>query len=109
MPMYRKKPVVIEAEHVDRDKLHRLSPQFLAAVYHDQCPGAPLYENGRAEPHVHTLEGPLRLADGDWIIKGVKGEFYPCKPDIFAATYEQVYDVPSGEDRARDTVAKSVP
>lgn len=38
---------------------------------------------------VATLEGPLRAAPGDWIIKGIKGEFYPCKPDIFEATYER--------------------
>lgn len=38
--------------------------------------------------HVHTLEGPLHVSDGDWIITGVKGEKYPCKPDVFAATYE---------------------
>ena len=82
---YRKK---VDAERVDRDKLHRLSPEFRAAVHHDLCAGAPLYENGRAEPHVHTLEGPLAISDGDWLIKGVRGEFYPCTPDIFAATYE---------------------
>ena len=93
MPMYRKKPVIIAAERVDRDKLHRLSPEFREAVYHDTCPGAPLYENGRAEPHVHTLEGPLRISDGDWIIKGVQGEFYPCKNTIFLQTYEPVEEV----------------
>jgi len=37
---------------------------------------------------IHTLEGVMLTQPGDWIIKGVKGEFYPCKPDIFAATYE---------------------
>lgn len=37
---------------------------------------------------IRTLEGVMEARDGDWIIKGVKGEFYPCKPDIFAATYE---------------------
>lgn len=37
---------------------------------------------------IDTLEGTMRADRGDWIIKGVKGEFYPCKPDIFAATYE---------------------
>lgn len=37
-----------------------------------------------------TLEGAMLAEDGDWIIKGVKGEFYPCKPDIFEATYEEV-------------------
>jgi hypothetical protein len=39
---------------------------------------------------IDTLEGKMTARPGDWIIKGVKGEFYPCKPDIFAATYEEV-------------------
>lgn len=39
---------------------------------------------------IFTLEGPLLASVGDWIIRGVKGEFYPCKPDIFEATYEPV-------------------
>jgi len=39
-----------------------------------------------------TWEGTMRASKGDWIIKGVKGEFYPCKPDIFADTYEEVSD-----------------
>lgn len=43
---------------------------------------------------IHTLEGDMVAADGDWIIKGIAGEFYPCKPDIFAATYEEC-DTPS--------------
>ena len=74
---FRKKPVVIEAQ------------QFRA----DKCP-LPFARDGvmlfTADIgwHVETLEGPLRVSDGDWIIKGVKGEFYPCKPDVFAATYE---------------------
>lgn len=38
--------------------------------------------------YIGTLEGEMRVSPGDWIIKGVKGELYPCKPDIFAATYE---------------------
>lgn len=38
--------------------------------------------------HVHTLEGWLKVSIDDWVIKGIKGEFYPCKPDIFEATYE---------------------
>lgn len=40
------------------------------------------------ELKIHTLEGTMTATEGDWIIKGVKGEFYPCKPDIFEATYE---------------------
>lgn len=46
------------------------------------------FRNG--ELVIATLEGPLRASDGDWIIKGVKGEFYPCKPDIFEMMYEEV-------------------
>jgi len=38
---------------------------------------------------IHTLEGDVHASEGDWVIKGVKGEFYPCKPDIFVATYEK--------------------
>jgi hypothetical protein len=41
-------------------------------------------------PVIRTLEGPMHVTPGDWIITGVKGECYPCKPDIFAATYEEV-------------------
>jgi hypothetical protein len=41
-------------------------------------------------PYIRTLEGNMYVMPGDWIIKGVKGEFYPCKPDIFELTYEAV-------------------
>ena len=40
---------------------------------------------------IHTLEGDMTAEPGDWIIQGIKGEFYPCKPDIFGESYEQVY------------------
>jgi len=77
MPKFRKKPVVIEAV------------QFVAANFNqieEFVGGDAEFRDG--ELIVATLEGPLRAAPNDWIIKGVKGEFYPCKPDIFAATYE---------------------
>ena len=41
---------------------------------------------------IHTLEGTMRCSNGDYIIKGINGEFYPCKPDIFEKTYEPVND-----------------
>lgn len=41
---------------------------------------------------IDTLEGTMNASFGDWVIKGVNGEFYPCKPDIFAKTYEPVED-----------------
>jgi hypothetical protein len=62
MAKFRKKPVVIEA------------------VRHD----------GPEPMPIKTLEGTMLAQPGDWIITGVKGERYPCKPDIFAATYEMV-------------------
>lgn len=40
--------------------------------------------------YIPTLEGDMHVTQGDWIIRGVQGEFYPCKPDIFEATYEKV-------------------
>lgn len=51
-------------------------------------PDGVLFRHG--SPYCETLEGPLKVSPGDWIIKGVNGEFYPCKPDIFAATYDPV-------------------
>lgn len=51
------------------------------------------WDNNPMTPYkasIETLEGYLDVSVGDWIIKGVKGEFYPCKPDIFEATYEKV-------------------
>lgn len=76
MPMFRKKPVVIEAIQF-RGNFDELE-SFVG--------GDANFTNG--ELVIATLEGALHASDGDWIIKGVKGEFYPCKPDIFAATYE---------------------
>ncbi len=84
---YRKKPVVIEAELFDRDKKHRLSDEFRTAICNCGETGSVLSSDCW---HIHTLEGAMIVRDLDYIIKGVKGEFYPCKPDIFAATYEAV-------------------
>jgi hypothetical protein len=78
MPLFRKKPVVIEAI------------QFVGNFDEiEQFCGGDAEWRGK-ELVVATLEGPLHASDKDWIIKGIKGEFYPCKPDIFDATYEEV-------------------
>lgn len=79
MAKFRKKPVVIEAVRFTKANFEEIE-KFVG--------GDAEFRDG--ELIVATLEGPLRAADGDWIIRGVKGEFYPCKPDIFAATYEPV-------------------
>jgi hypothetical protein len=79
---FRKKPVVIEAEQFIERNGNRLP-------FVEGHRRGPLYfRDGRW--WVNTLEGPLCVSNGDWIIKGVKGEFYPCKPDIFEQTYERV-------------------
>ena len=52
--------------------------------------GAYMPSGPDADIAIRTLEGEMRAIPGDWIIRGVQGEFYPCKPDIFAATYEPV-------------------
>ncbi len=62
MAKFRKKPVIIEA--------YQTNAEFV----------------------IHTLEGDMKASPGDWIITGVKGERYPCKPDVFEASYEPVLD-----------------
>lgn len=80
---FKKKPVVIEAWHFDGrlDTSKTLPDEIKKDVLHFR-----LVQDGTLQ--IQTLEGPIYASVGDWIIKGVKGEFYPCKPDIFAATYE---------------------
>ena len=60
MPSFRKKPVIVEAERLDKPVV------------------------------IETLEGEMKAGRGDWLIKGVQGEFYPCKDDIFRQTYEPI-------------------
>jgi len=79
---FMKKPVVIEAEQWDGTSLGAERVAALIGTH------GGLLRNGVWE--IRTLEGTMTAQKGDWIIKGVKGEFYPCKPDIFAATYEIV-------------------
>jgi hypothetical protein len=80
---YRKKPVVIEAfqwRPLSSNAADKAVPDWLVMSEYDLGPGNSLF--------IKTLEGTMRADPDDWIIKGVKGEIYPCKPDIFAATYE---------------------
>ena len=84
MAKYRKKPVVIEAWQFTRDNYYRGGvPTFIK-----QSKGILLFGNSAPlKGSIHTLEGVLNISENDYIIKGVKGEFYPCKPDIFESTY----------------------
>lgn len=112
MGRFRKKPVVIEAtqwfkngDHPQDDVLRPFEdtgaipsePREGAVVRYFRHPGHPGDSQCAAclkTMHVHgfidTLEGSHRVCPGDWIITGVEGERYPCKPDIFVATYEPV-------------------
>jgi hypothetical protein len=85
MPKFRKKPVVIEAVQwaATFEKLREITAWGCPGVVKDIGK-----ESGTGALYIQTLEGVMRCDVDDWIIKGVKGEFYPCKPDIFAATYE---------------------
>lgn len=78
---YRKKPVVIEAIQFTGTLGNLVE---LAAFMNDET----YINDGKLE--IDTLEGTMTASPGDYIIKGVRGEFYPCKPDIFEQTYEKV-------------------
>lgn len=82
---FRKKPVVIEAIRYKGDDNFNLVRDFVGN-------SRPLHRLGDQVLGIDTLEGVMNAHPGDWIIKGVKGEFYPCKPDIFEATYDLVKD-----------------
>lgn len=85
MPKYRKKPVVVEAEQwfPGKEVEGVMDKAMLSEVWF----GAKA-EDGRY--FIRTLEGDMIVMPGDYIITGVKGERYPCKPDIFEETYELV-------------------
>ena len=104
---FRKKPIVIEAhqwfENGDHPEDHRPGehgaegkvvryfrrPDVDGATFCSEC-DHPVFDHG----WIDTLEGNYVVCPGDWIITGVKGERYPCKPDIFEETYEEVADAP---------------
>ncbi|MFK8851313.1 hypothetical protein [Streptomyces sp. Ac-502] len=86
MPKFRKKPIVIEALRIDMQDHDAATALIAWCGGHDYSST----EHGMLVIAVPTLEGTMYAADGDWIVKGVKGEFYPVKPDIFEATYELV-------------------
>ncbi|AYD39449.1 hypothetical protein D4Z93_02400 [Clostridium fermenticellae] len=85
MAKYRKKPIMVEAvvfyaEASYMMKLSKFLP-FKIEVFE---------KDGKKHFIIPTLEGPMRATEGDYIIKGIGGEFYACKPDIFEKTYEFV-------------------
>jgi hypothetical protein len=84
---FRKKPVIIEARQFT---LEAATSMFEIEDWcHGSVKGTMLDPADRAL-YINTLEGEMEATIGDWIIQGVKGEFYPCKPDIFELTYERI-------------------
>lgn len=93
---YRKKPVVVEALQwtgINLSEMREFCPVADITI-HDAA-----WEAGVGAPtavlKIHTLEGVMGASKGDYIIRGVNGEFYPCKPDIFEKTYEPVEGGPT--------------
>jgi hypothetical protein len=96
MAKFRKKPVEIDAwqVHPSDGQTRALPPDWLlqpliaGTARGEPALGAVTVRGDGNGLDIHTLEGVMHAQTGDWIIRGVKGELYPCKPDIFAATYE---------------------
>jgi hypothetical protein len=89
MPTFRKKPVVIEAQHFTWETIHQVAEWCGGEVRRTRPLSVDGVVIGGARGiYIGTLEGEMRADVDDWIIKGVQGEFYPCKPSIFDATYE---------------------
>jgi len=101
MEKFRKKPIIVEAEQwfsvtydgIDQDN----NPTYHLDVgyfRHPEISGKNICQHCGKQMHDHgwmdTLEGEHNVCPGDWIIKGIKGEMYPCKPDIFKETYDLV-------------------
>ncbi len=95
MTSFRKKPVVIEAWQVwlrgpNASKYFDEMPVWLEDAFRGGVARNDGPNMDKAKVKIKTLEGDMIADDGDWIIRGIKGELYPCKPDIFAATYDPV-------------------
>jgi len=85
---YRKKPVVIEAWQFTKKNHLEGAPHF---IRHSGVVALWLQYGGDViGGEIKTIEGVMTVSENDYIIKGIQGEFYPCKPDIFEQTYERV-------------------
>ncbi len=91
MSKWRKKPIVIEAVQFVWNTWTEMRQHIGAGLLEDGKPEAKM-DDTKWQLFIPTLEGLMTADEGDWIIKGVQGELYPVKPDIFAATYEEVTD-----------------
>ena len=90
---YRKLPVEIEAFQYDGDLVNRFDEYYVPEWAWDAYRKDIIFYGGPGELYIKTLEGVHYVSVGDYIIKGVKGELYPCKPDIFEQTYQPVNEM----------------
>ena len=87
MAKYRKKPIVIEAVRWDGNKISEVTEWTKEALAKSPSQIGSFFRMGHSVS-IHTLEGTMMASPGDYIIRGVNGELYPCKPDIFEKSYE---------------------
>ena len=87
MPQFRKKPVVVDAMQYNGTRRAATEIAKWADIQDSNKYIQRLPDGGLG---IYTLEGVMRASSGDWVIKGARGEFYPCKPDIFESTYEAI-------------------
>ena len=85
---YRKKPVVVEAFQFDGDFSDRNGNYYVPEWAVKGLKREYFTFEDSGDLYIYTLEGKMLVSVGDYIIKGIQGEFYPCKPDIFHKTYE---------------------
>lgn len=115
MPKFRKKPVVVEAFQIVTGYHEYLMglglmsrpggtfPEWIREAWLKPSEEPGVLYRMYGELRIHTLEGPHTVDPGDWIIQGVAGELYPCKPHIFERTYEPV-DEDHGDEKEPDLV-----
>ena len=84
---YRKKPIEIEAIQFTRDNVEEIKEFTEGNAFNFRTERS---INGKSYCEIKILEGTMTATEGDYIIKGVTGAFYPCKPDVFEKTYELV-------------------
>ncbi len=90
MGKYRKKPVVIDAvKYNGSNDYEDMTNWLLAAINEEKVHFHSTLSSQHGELTIHILEGMHIASPGDYIIRGIKGELYPCKPDIFEASYEE--------------------
>lgn len=98
---FRKRPVVIEAVQLTYDNRREVA-EWCRGMCPAPAPSGVVYALGLVA--IETLEGTMWARDTDYVIKGVQGEFYPCRADIFEATYEPVTVIPPPTAPVREVV-----